>query len=67
MANSSSSHFWEVWRPLYFLPSDSMSGEGMELHRGCTRFGEHNFFATVGEAVSTYLASHPVQWEDCKS
>jgi high affinity sulfate transporter 1 len=29
-----------------------------------TRFGERSFFATVGEAVSTYLAAHPVEWVD---
>jgi high affinity sulfate transporter 1 len=29
-----------------------------------TRFGEQNFFATVGEAVSAYLATHPVDWVD---
>jgi len=29
-----------------------------------TRFGEQSFFATVGEAVSTYLAAHPVEWVD---
>jgi high affinity sulfate transporter 1 len=29
-----------------------------------TRFGERTFFATVGEAVSTYLATRPVEWVD---
>jgi MFS superfamily sulfate permease-like transporter len=29
-----------------------------------TRLGEHTFFATVGEAVSTYLAAYPVDWVD---
>ena len=29
-----------------------------------TRFGEKTFFATLGEAVSAYLASHPVEWVD---
>jgi MFS superfamily sulfate permease-like transporter len=29
-----------------------------------TRFGERTFFATLGEAVSAYLATHPVQWVD---
>ena len=29
-----------------------------------TRFGEQTFFATVGEAVSAYLATHPVEWVD---
>jgi high affinity sulfate transporter 1 len=29
-----------------------------------TRFGEQSFFATLGEAVSTYLAAHPVEWVD---
>ena len=28
------------------------------------RFGEHTFFATLGEAVSTYRAAHPVEWVD---
>ena len=27
-----------------------------------TRFGKQNFFATLGEAVSAYLAIHPVEW-----
>jgi MFS superfamily sulfate permease-like transporter len=26
--------------------------------------GEEQFFATVGQAVSAYLKTHPVQWED---
>ena len=29
-----------------------------------TRFGKQTFFATVGEAVSAYRASHPVEWVD---
>jgi len=29
-----------------------------------TRLGEQNFFATVGEAVSAYLAKHRVEWVD---
>lgn len=29
-----------------------------------TRFGEQTFFATVGEAVSAYLATHSVEWVD---
>jgi high affinity sulfate transporter 1 len=28
------------------------------------RFGEQHFFATLGEAVNAYLASHPVDWVD---
>jgi high affinity sulfate transporter 1 len=28
------------------------------------RLGERTFFATIGEAVSAYLASHPVEWVD---
>ena len=28
------------------------------------RFGERNFFRTLGEAVSAYLASRPVEWVD---
>ena len=28
------------------------------------RFGEKTFFATIGEAVSAYLATHPVDWVD---
>jgi MFS superfamily sulfate permease-like transporter len=28
------------------------------------RFGENTFFATLGEAVSTYRAAHPVEWVD---
>ncbi len=29
-----------------------------------SRFGEERFFPTIGEAVSAYLASHPVDWVD---
>jgi len=29
-----------------------------------TRFGERTFFATLGEAVSAYLATHLVEWVD---
>jgi high affinity sulfate transporter 1 len=29
-----------------------------------TRFGERTFFATIGEAVSAYRATHPVEWVD---
>ncbi len=29
-----------------------------------TRFGEQTFLATVGEAVSAYRATHPVEWVD---
>ena len=29
-----------------------------------TRFGEQTFFATIGEAVDAYLATHPVDWVD---
>lgn len=29
-----------------------------------SRLGEQRFFATVGEAVSRYLAAHPVAWVD---
>ena len=29
-----------------------------------TRFGEKTFFATVGEAVSAYLATRPIEWTD---
>ena len=28
------------------------------------RFGEQTFFATLGEAVNAYLATHPVDWVD---
>jgi high affinity sulfate transporter 1 len=28
------------------------------------RFGEGEFFATIGEAVNAYLATHHVEWED---
>jgi len=31
-----------------------------------SRFGEECFFDTLGEAVSAYLASHDVEWEDWK-
>jgi hypothetical protein len=29
-----------------------------------TRFGEQTFFATLGEAVNAYLATHLVDWVD---
>jgi MFS superfamily sulfate permease-like transporter len=29
-----------------------------------TRLGEHTFFATLGQAVNTYLATHKVDWVD---
>jgi MFS superfamily sulfate permease-like transporter len=29
-----------------------------------TRFGEQTFFATLGEAVNAYRATHPVEWVD---
>jgi hypothetical protein len=29
-----------------------------------TRFGDQRFFATLGEVVSAYLATHPVEWLD---
>jgi hypothetical protein len=29
-----------------------------------TRFGEQSFFATVCEAVTTYLSADPVEWVD---
>jgi high affinity sulfate transporter 1 len=29
-----------------------------------TRFGANTFFATLGEAVDAYLATHPVDWVD---
>jgi high affinity sulfate transporter 1 len=29
-----------------------------------TRFGEQTFFATVGEAVTAYLSTYPVEWVD---
>jgi high affinity sulfate transporter 1 len=29
-----------------------------------TRFGERTFFATVGEAVTDYLSTYPVEWVD---
>ena len=29
-----------------------------------SKFGENRFFATLGEAVSCYLKSHPVNWVD---
>jgi MFS superfamily sulfate permease-like transporter len=29
-----------------------------------TRFGERTFFATLGESVSAYRATHPVEWVD---
>jgi MFS superfamily sulfate permease-like transporter len=29
-----------------------------------TRFGEQTFFATLGEAVSAYRATYPIEWVD---
>jgi MFS superfamily sulfate permease-like transporter len=29
-----------------------------------SHFGEHTFYATIGEAVEAYLAAHPVEWVD---
>jgi hypothetical protein len=29
-----------------------------------TRFGDQTFFATLGEAGSAYLATHPLEWVD---
>ena len=29
-----------------------------------TRLGEETFFPTIGEAVSTYLERHDVEWQD---
>jgi MFS superfamily sulfate permease-like transporter len=29
-----------------------------------TRFGQHTFFATLGEAVGAYLKAHDVEWTD---
>ena len=29
-----------------------------------SRLGEETFFPTMGAAVSRYLATHPVEWED---
>jgi MFS superfamily sulfate permease-like transporter len=31
-----------------------------------SRFGAECFFATLGEAVSAYLAAHDVEWQDWK-
>ncbi|HEU4498395.1 MAG TPA: sulfate permease, partial [Sphingomicrobium sp.] len=56
-----------------------LKGEGIELHFAemkdpvkdklkrfglFARFGEQRFFATVGEAVTAYLAAYPVEWVD---
>jgi MFS superfamily sulfate permease-like transporter len=38
---------------------DKLKGFGL-----FTRLGEQTFFATLGEAVSAYLATHPVEWVD---
>ena len=27
-------------------------------------FGEHSFFATIGEAVDAYVETHDVEWVD---
>jgi hypothetical protein len=41
------------------LVKDKLKGFGL-----FTRLGEQTFFATLGEAVSAYLATHPVEWVD---
>jgi high affinity sulfate transporter 1 len=58
---------------------DTLQAAGIELHFAemkdpvkdklkrfglYTRFGENNFFATVGQAVGAYVAAHPVEWVD---
>ena len=58
---------------------DALAAEGLELHFAemkdpvkdklrrfglMTRFEPDSFFATLGEAVSTYLKTHAVEWTD---
>jgi high affinity sulfate transporter 1 len=59
--------------------ADTLHGSGIELYFAemkdpvkdklkrfglFAQFGERTFFSTLGEAVSAYLASHPVGWVD---
>jgi MFS superfamily sulfate permease-like transporter len=49
---------------LYFAEMKDPVKDKVKRFGLLTRFGEQTFFATLGEAVSAYLTSHPVEWVD---
>jgi high affinity sulfate transporter 1 len=49
---------------LYFAEMKGPVKDKLKRFGLFTRFGERTFFATLGEAVSGYLATHPVEWVD---
>jgi high affinity sulfate transporter 1 len=49
---------------LYFAEMKDPVKDKLKRFGLFTRFGERTFFATLGEAVSAYLATHPVDWVD---
>jgi high affinity sulfate transporter 1 len=49
---------------LYFAEMKGPVKDKLKRFGLFTRFGEQTFFATLGEAVSAYLATHPVEWVD---
>ncbi len=49
---------------LYFAEMKDPVTDKLKRFGLFARFGERTFFPTLGEAVSAYLASHPVEWID---
>jgi high affinity sulfate transporter 1 len=49
---------------LYFAEMKDPVKDKLKRFGLFTRFGEQTFFATLGEAVSAYLTTHPVEWVD---
>jgi len=49
---------------LYFAEMKDPVKDKLKRFGLFTRFGEQTFFATPGEAVRAYLATHPVEWVD---
>jgi high affinity sulfate transporter 1 len=49
---------------LYFAEMKDPVKDKMKRFGLMSRFEQHMFFATVGEAVSAYLATHDVEWTD---
>jgi high affinity sulfate transporter 1 len=49
---------------LYFAEMKDPVKDKLKRFGLFARFGAHNFFATVGEAVHAYLDSHDVDWVD---
>jgi MFS superfamily sulfate permease-like transporter len=49
---------------LYFAEMKDPVKDKLKRFGLFTRFGQKTFFATLGEAVSAYLATHPVEWID---